>query len=677
MRRFLVMILIMALTFNNFSLRSSAEVTGTFGKGTWSESQQGMRFSIYDLESAETISVLDAFSEPSMAAFNSAKKRGSFAHAIGCKLDYLYQADHIKGNNLTKLTEISIKYFTDLTYSYISKGFQPEENGEMQKYLRPIVMMDSTKWKAPQYIKELLKDDDQAVIDNILHLLGFYIYKEPNDGLDVEKFTDRYVLVVEPVYFFDIYVKSISEENRMMFYGTATEYAIFDTQLQLNPYTKSITTGYYSGTIHDTMCNLTIFAGPASVLTPSTQTFELGTGESITITESPKDAKKFFDTYHYGNRGTYEADVNMDIIKKFGVDTLQAKDLKGLTININETNRNFHCGTNGVVSFKMLSTSNEDILKEKDERYEFKLKLEPLEGSVITETVVLRSNGLPKADEERNYSDTYVFGDFKCPNREGVWRFKVDLYQNEEGSDEMISYFSDNGEALDDGTYAFSINIKKLDYETPPDTHADSLRPKGFTPPSAYETAQSLSSVTSLSWHYYTVTYGKDEDGNEIKKPRLVQKTAEANLGTINGAYSYANIPQRNDGNGNLVSRSGYGVGLYLPAGSLEGNYAENYQNGLVNYPEFNYALYSRTVELNDRDVYQLAKNPSSTYYNDSLHSDYSRVHFTPVWYPDGEYPIIVTMFDNWTPAGELFDFRVYTVTMKGSIYDDWHIVRK
>ena len=56
--------------------------------------------------------------------------------------------------------------------------------------------------------------------------------------------------------------------------------------------------------------------------------------------------------------------------------------------------------------------------------------------------------------------------------------------------------------------------------------------------------------------------------------------------------------------------------------------------------------------------------------------SEKSRVHFTPVWYPDGTYQIVLCMFDAWTPAGQLWFYKTYNIEIKGSIYDTWYVTR-
>ena len=49
------------------------------------------------------------------------------------------------------------------------------------------------------------------------------------------------------------------------------------------------------------------------------------------------------------------------------------------------------------------------------------------------------------------------------------------------------------------------------------------------------------------------------------------------------------------------------------------------------------------------------------------------RVHFTPIWYPDGDKTQLI-IFDAWTPPGMLIKSMIDTLTIEGNVYDDWHI---
>ena len=93
-------------------------------------------------------------------------------------------------------------------------------------------------------------------------------------------------------------------------------------------------------------------------------------------------------------------------------------------------------------------------------------------------------------------------------------------------------------------------------------------------------------------------------------------------------------------------------------------------QNVVAYFPEFNYQTYWRMLEKVDAvgsdSTFTFRKNPYSTYQ--------SPVHFTPVWFPDGNYVIYAEVMDAWTPAGMLQVNLTDTLTVKDSLFADWHI---
>jgi len=130
---------------------------------------------------------------------------------------------------------------------------------------------------------------------------------------------------------------------------------------------------------------------------------------------------------------------------------------------------------------------------------------------------------------------------------------------------------------------------------------------------------------------------------------------------------------------GQWIMRSGYGItieyktefsiisGIELPSSDA---YTDS-QYVCVYYPEFNYSVetceYS-TLEKAD-GVWQFVENINT--------NDNDRLHFTPLWFPDGEYIVYVVAEDIWTPAGMIRDCRKSnTIVIDGSVYDDWYIGR-
>lgn len=86
-------------------------------------------------------------------------------------------------------------------------------------------------------------------------------------------------------------------------------------------------------------------------------------------------------------------------------------------------------------------------------------------------------------------------------------------------------------------------------------------------------------------------------------------------------------------------------------------------------YGDREYGTYWRLLERLTSGTtarFQFAKNIYSTYNQ--------RVHFSPVWFPDGSYTVNTHVMDIWTPAGMLAMNLTDDVTISGSLYDDWHI---
>ena len=85
-------------------------------------------------------------------------------------------------------------------------------------------------------------------------------------------------------------------------------------------------------------------------------------------------------------------------------------------------------------------------------------------------------------------------------------------------------------------------------------------------------------------------------------------------------------------------------------------------------FPEFNYATYWRLLKRLNTGLsssFEFQKNKYSTYGRPS--------HFSPVWFPDGRYTTYVECIDAWTPAGMLQINLTDDLTIRGSLYDDWH----
>ncbi len=54
-----------------------------------------------------------------------------------------------------------------------------------------------------------------------------------------------------------------------------------------------------------------------------------------------------------------------------------------------------------------------------------------------------------------------------------------------------------------------------------------------------------------------------------------------------------------------------------------------------------------------------------------------SRLHYIPLWFPDGQYAALAHAFYAWTPAGQAAGFASDGVTVRGDMYDRIAVVRR
>ena len=117
--------------------------------------------------------------------------------------------------------------------------------------------------------------------------------------------------------------------------------------------------------------------------------------------------------------------------------------------------------------------------------------------------------------------------------------------------------------------------------------------------------------------------------------------------------------------------KSGYGVQEKVTAKVTTNQSAAvtAAQNAVTYFPEFGYENYWRLLEaeISGRSTtFQFKANPYSTYNR--------RTHFTPIWYPDGSYTPYIWLLDCWTPAGMLSMNLTDSVTIRGNLWEEWHI---
>ena len=215
--------------------------------------------------------------------------------------------------------------------------------------------------------------------------------------------------------------------------------------------------------------------------------------------------------------------------------------------------------------------------------------------------------------------------------------------------------------------------VVDLSGNDPPDPKATdtagSWRPSSV--PSREEKSYAAWSVWWAQWHPYWVWHSTgDDDGYWVDEGwyDFFRDNYSASMTATTRIEPDEKVPTA----AGDTMKSGYGVSNTVTATVSTSAPLSHYtygQTAVSYFPEFNYSIYWRLLDrLSSGKTarFQFAENIYSTYKQ--------RVHFSPVWFPDGSYTVNTHVMDIWTPAGMLCANLTDSVSISGSLYDDWHI---
>ncbi|SES65401.1 hypothetical protein [[Clostridium] polysaccharolyticum] len=233
------------------------------------------------------------------------------------------------------------------------------------------------------------------------------------------------------------------------------------------------------------------------------------------------------------------------------------------------------------------------------------------------------------------------------------------------------------------------VTISPLVRKEPINPAADDTKPKSFVQNSSpsFPTTSVLSKfsshVTSTSWHTYTCTkrrvidyydtYYVEDEWFEVPVYKTVY---EYSVNTYSSRLISTTVKVKPDSStkgarqkSNSI-KSGYGIEVEITS-NVSGSSANctGVQSACVYFPEFNYKRYRRDAKLSSASLLSTLTLPVNQY---SLNG--SRVHFTPIWYPDGNYKVYAEVFDAWTPGGMLCSSGTGNINIAGNMWDDWYI---
>lgn len=702
-KRILALVLCLSFVMVLFPLNGDVSASGyqIFNCGNWWDNKQAIRISVYNLRTGVCEAIKDFFYNGERNNTDGSPMKGSYdtlnidlaaangnyekVFCQGCKLDYLNDYYGSANGNIASM-ELQKVQPASLSMDMLS-----DNDDTVKRGLSPLWCMDSSggiyyfddKYSFSSFLLQL----DAVLFQRLFSSMGYYFYETAKMAGNIFLDSD-YVIVLEPVFWF---VDGYNQNNDrpVFFYGSATEWAIYAQKNVSSTISYRIGgTNIEGNSIHACMGTLTAVAGPMCCTPTKDTTIKFGNDRpSLSFKEISQGYKaKLRDTtFNRENRhGIGGIDVitkiNKTIIEELGVEFLFPNEIYDLSIEIQNTN--FFTDSQGLLSFKVETNGQHSLQPSYDNiingtGYGLKLTLITVPGSDIKlDDVTLYSDGLP-GDVNLTSAVTYVYDTWYTGRTAGTWKFEVEAYL--QGGD-PLPYKSNSGVAKDpeaeNSNYIFTVNVSDLRdmIMTPENTKSNDVAPKGFSQPSG--DVSGYEPMLEASWTTYTAHAWKKDDKEIVY---LTQNNYTKSV-SMDGTrpICYPNITSAFYRGGELVTKSGYGIGIDGHFGiSGDNDLSGGFQKGVVLYPELGYSSKGSLLEANGTDGMYLEKNMYSRYYRDVANSQYSRVHFTPIWYPDGEYNIQVFMFDCWTPVGMLWDCRKYTVHIDGTMYDDWYVTRK
>lgn len=216
------------------------------------------------------------------------------------------------------------------------------------------------------------------------------------------------------------------------------------------------------------------------------------------------------------------------------------------------------------------------------------------------------------------------------------------------------------------------VNVVNLSGSDPPNPTAND-RNDSFTltvMPVNPEVSSLTWGVWTPWWHAYWVWVSTGDDSGYWEDRGWWEFDYNAYSATLSATMKLTPGSKCPTASGGTM-KSGYGTNQLVATrvSTTQSSAVTEAQSAVSYFPEFGYADFWRFLKQTRsgyRAEFAFAPNRFSTYN--------SPAHFTPIWYKNGEYRVYTYLMDVWTPAGMLSLNLSDSVTIRGALWDDWHI---
>ena len=326
---------------------------------------------------------------------------------------------------------------------------------------------------------------------------------------------------------------------------------------------------------------------------------------------------------------------------------LVIKGKQDLTIEAIAPNSDYRAGVTVVTSYRIINKTSHDILPKDKNTVTFEAYYYNGASKVVISSQAWEEAVVPGGEDNLVYFKWTVPEGFEGKTVYCTATVNADLTVEEAST------------ANNTDTLIRTIAAKSSSQT--PDTQFEKTKPDGYTIPSAPSAVNG--SATWSMWVY--------ENGTFVRKDFGISLSATAS------AQPDPDCPSAEYVDGYWRMGSGYGIYIgvvpkFVANGTAilpDSTAYTSAQQGFAMFPEFDYSTatnYYRTLTATG-NKWHFVPNP----YADGQEP----FHFTPLWFPNGDYTVAITLTDVWTPAGMIScTANTNTIKIVNSAYDDWYV---